>query len=157
MPIDDELVNRVERSPTGAHTCLVLLAVVLIAMLALPVVLPRLSRWVRRECEQIVEQRRTVRPSLVPIERIGADLRRLRAQLEARENRPGATGKGLKMRAVRTAYLQVLTEACRQLDVRPPEQPGQLDVPTAEIYRVEVELRRRGLDVRPQFPQQSAA
>jgi hypothetical protein len=130
---------------------------VLIAMLALPVVLPRLSRWVRSECEQIAEQRRTVRPSLVPIERVGADLRRLRAQLEARENRPGATGKGLKMRAVRTAYLQVLTDACRRLDVRPPEQRGQLDFPMAEIYRVEVELRRRGLDVRPQFPQQRAA
>lgn len=150
-------MNRVERSATGAHTGLVLLAVVLIAMLALPVVLPRLGRWARRECEQIAEQRRTVRPSLVPIERVGADLRRLRAQLEARENRPGATGKGLKMRAVRTAYLQVLTEACRQLDVRPPEQLGQWDVPTAEIYRVEGELRCRGLDVRPQFRQQRAA
>ena len=72
-----------------------LLAVVLIAILALPVVLPRLSRLVRRECEKIAEQRRTVRPSLVPIERVGADLRRLRAQLEARENRPGSSGKGL--------------------------------------------------------------
>lgn len=134
-----------------------LLAVVLMAMLTLPWVLPRLSRLVRRECEQIAEQRRTARPSLVPIERVGADLRRLRAQLEARENRPGVTGKGLKMRAVRTAYLQVLTEACQQLDVRPPELLGQLDVPTAEIYRVEVELRRRGLDVRPQVQQQRAA
>jgi len=151
------LANRVERVPTGAHTGLVLLAVVLIAMLALPVVLPRLNRLLRREWEQIAEQRRTVRPSLIPIERVGADLRRLRAQLEARENRPGSTGKGLKMRAVRTAYLQVLTMACQQLDVRPPEQLGQLDVPTAEIYRVEVELRCRGLDVRPQLPWQSAA
>jgi hypothetical protein len=152
------LVNQVERPLTGAHTGCVLLALVLIAMLALPVVLPRLIRLVRREWDQIAEQRRTARPSLVPIERVGADLRRLRAQLEARENRPGSTGKGLKMRAIRTAYLQVLTTACQQLDVRPPEQLGQLDVPTAEIYRVEVELRGRGLDVRlPLFPQQSAA
>ena len=112
----------------------------------------------RQEWEQIAEQRRPAEPSGVPIERVGADLRRLRAQLEARENRPGVTGKGLKMGAVRTAYLQVLTLACQQLDVRPPQRLGQLEVPLAEIYRVEVELRGRGLDVRlPQFPQQSAA
>ncbi|HJQ03587.1 MAG TPA: hypothetical protein VJ851_18480 [Jatrophihabitans sp.] len=134
------------------------LAVVLIVMLALPLLVSYASRLVRHEWEQIAEQRRTVRPSLVPIERVGADLRRLRAQLEARENRPGVTGKGMKMRAVRTAYLQVLTLACDQLDVRPPQRLGQLEVPLAEIYRVEVELRGRGLDVRPpQFPQQSAA
>jgi hypothetical protein len=127
-------------------------------MLALPVVVPLVSNVIQREWEQIVEQRRPAKPSAVPIERVGADLRRLRAQLEARENRPGVTGKGLKMRAVRTAYLQVLTVACHQLDVRPPQLLGQLDVPLAEIYRVEVELRGRGLDVRPPpFPQQSAA
>jgi hypothetical protein len=133
-----------------------MLAVVLIAMLAVPFVAPYASRLVRQQWEQIVEQRR--RPSGMPIERVGADLRRLRAQLEARENRPGVTGKGLRMGAVRTAYLQVLTLACHQLDVRPPQRLGQLEVPLAEIYRVEVELRGRGLDVRqPQFPRQSAA
>lgn len=143
---------------TGAHTGLVLLAAVLIAMLALPLLAPYASRLVRQEWEQIVEQRGRTRSSEVPIERVGADLRRLRAQLEARENRPGVTGKGLRMGAVRTAYLQVLTLACHQLDVRPPQRLGQLEVPLAEIYRVEVELRGRGLDVRlPQFPQQSAA
>jgi hypothetical protein len=143
-----------------------MLAIVLIAMLAVPFVAPYASRLVRQQWEQIVEQRR--RPTGVPIEgvpiegvpieRVGADLRRLRAQLEARENRPGVTGKGLRMGAVRTAYLQVLTLACHQLDVRPPQRLGQLEVPLAEIYRVEVELRGRGLDVRqPQFPRQSAA
>jgi hypothetical protein len=133
-----------------------MLAIVLIAMLAVPFVAPHAGRLVRQQWEQIVEQRR--RPTGVPIERVGADLRRLRAQLEARENRPGVTGKGLRMGAVRTAYLQVLTLACHQLDVRPPQRLGQLEVPLAEIYRVEVELRGRGLDVRqPQLPRQSAA
>jgi hypothetical protein len=137
---------------------LVLLAVALIAMLAVPLLAPLGSRLVRRQWEQIVEQRNRSRPSGVPIERVGADLRRLRAQLEARENRPGVTGKGLRMGAVRTAYLQVLTLACHQLDVRPPQRVGQLEVPLAEIYRVEVELRARGLDVRlPQLPQRRAA
>jgi hypothetical protein len=127
-------------------------------MLLLPLVVPVVSNLVRREWEQIVEQRRPAESGSIPIERVGADLRRLRAQLEARENRPGVTGKGLKMRAVRTAYLQVLGIACQQLDGRPPQRHGQLEFPLAEIYRVEVELRNRGLDVRlPPFPQQSAA
>jgi hypothetical protein len=45
--------------------------------------------------------------------------------------------------------VDVLATACRQLDVRPPQQVGQLEIPLAEIYRVEAELRACGLDVRP--------
>jgi hypothetical protein len=48
--------------------------------------------------------------------------------------------------AVRAAYLDLLGAACQQLQVRPP---AGRPVPRTEIYRVESELRRAGLDVRP--------
>ena len=98
--------------------------------------------------EQIAAQRHPVGLTGHSIERVAADLRRLRLQLELRENRPGTAGKGMKMAALRRAYVEVLGTACRQLDVRPPQQSGQLETPMAEIYRVESELRARGLDVR---------
>jgi hypothetical protein len=131
----------------------VLLAVVLIGLLALPYLVGGAIRMVRRQCELIAEQRaqqRRAAGAAVPIEKVAADLRRLRAQLEARENRPGLTGKGMRMGAVRTAYVQVLTIACHQLEVSPPRSGGpQWHTPLAEIYRVEAQLRERGLDVRP--------
>jgi hypothetical protein len=126
----------------------VLLALVLCFMLAFPFLVRVTSRCVLHEWEQIVEQRvppTTLRPS---IERVSADLRRLRLQLEMMENRPGTTGKGLKMGAVRAAYIEVLGIACGQLDVRPPECLGSPQPSVAEVYRVEAELRQRGLDVR---------
>ena len=124
-----------------------LLALTLVLMLSLPLVYRVLERLVARQWEQIAEQRarHTMEPS---IERVTADLRRLRSQLEERENRPGTAGKGLKMAALRTAYVDVLGTACRQLDVRPPQRRGELPPPLAELYRVEFELRSRGLDVR---------
>ncbi|MEO6701134.1 MAG: hypothetical protein ABI140_00980 [Jatrophihabitantaceae bacterium] len=136
-----------------------LLAVVLLSFLALPLVTRIIGGLVRREWEQIVEQRH---PSAVavPIERVAADLRRLRARLEARENQPGLAGKGMKMGALRVAYLQVLDVACAQLDIRPAQKLGRPEPPLAEIYRVEAELRARGLDVRtirPSYPHQDAA
>jgi len=130
----------------------VLLALILIGLLALPYLAGRVSRVVRRQCELIAEQRALQRRpagATVPIEKVAADLRRLRAQLEARENRPGLSGKGMRMGAVRTAYLQVLAEACQQLDVPPPRSGPHWHTPLAEIYRVEAQLRERGLDVRP--------
>ncbi|HEX8094266.1 hypothetical protein [Jatrophihabitans sp.] len=129
-----------------------LLAVVLIGLLALPYLVGRAVRVVRRQCELIAEQRAEQRRpagATVPIEKVAADLRRLRAQLEARENRPGSTGKGMRMGAVRTAYLQVLAEACQRLEVAPPRSGPHWHTPLAEIYRVEAQLRERGLDVRP--------
>jgi hypothetical protein len=130
----------------------VLLALVLIGLLALPYLVGRASRVVRRQYELIAEQRAAQRRpagATVPIEKVTADLRRLRAQLEARENRPGLTGKGMRMGAVRTAYVQVLGVACHQLDVAPPRNGPHWHTPLAEIYRVEAQLRERGLDVRP--------
>jgi hypothetical protein len=133
----------------GAHTMGVLLALVLLFMLCLPFLARAGWRFVQGQWEQIAEQRVPSGMSDSSIERVAADLRRLRSQLERRENRPGITGKGMRMGALRRAYVDVLGTACRQLDVRPPQQVGQLETPLAEIYRVEAELRACGLDVRP--------
>jgi hypothetical protein len=81
-----------------------------------------------------------------PIDRLQADLRRLRAELEATETRSGLTAKHHRVQAVRGAYLDTLAAACRRLDVSPP--PGGDRAPLAEIYRAEAALRERGLDVR---------
>ena len=125
---------------------------VLIGLLALPYLVGRAARVVRRQWELIADQRAAQRRpagATVPIEKLAADLRRLRAQLEARENRPGLTGKGMRMGAVRIAYLQVLADACHRLEVPPPRNGPHWHTPLAEIYRVEAQLRERGLDVRP--------
>ena len=124
----------------------------LVGLLALPYLAGRVSRVVRRQYELIADQRASQRRpagATVPIEKVAADLRRLRAQLEARETRPGLGGNGMRMGAVRTAYLQVLAVACQQLDVQPPRAGPHWHTPLAEIYRVEAQLRERGLDVRP--------
>jgi hypothetical protein len=126
----------------------------LIAVILLPTALGfgtlgsiRALRWAAR--------RRSRPPVLEPIERLGARLRRLRAELEDLETRPDVPHKGLRLRALRAAYLDTLAMACERLDVgptdaalvAPPRSPGAR-VPLAEIYRVEAALRRRGLDVR---------
>jgi hypothetical protein len=85
-------------------------------------------------------------PEPEPLERLGADLRRLRAELEAVETRTDLPAKGLRLRALRGAYLDTLVTACQRLDVSPP--PSGEHVPQAEIYRVEAALRERGLEVR---------
>lgn len=81
-----------------------------------------------------------------PIERLEADLRRLRSELEDTETRSGLTAKHHRVQALRGAYVDALSAACRRLDVSPP--PGGDRAPQAEIYRVEAALRQRGLDVR---------
>jgi len=81
-----------------------------------------------------------------PIERLGADLRRLRAELEDTETRAGLTAKHHRVLALRGAYVDALTAACERLEISPP--PGGERAPLAEIYRVEAALRQRGLDVR---------
>jgi hypothetical protein len=81
-----------------------------------------------------------------PLERLQADLRRLRAELEDTETRSGLTAKHHRVQAVRGAYLDALSAACLRLDVSPP--PGGDRAAQSEIYRVEAALRRRGLDVR---------
>jgi hypothetical protein len=91
------------------------------------------------------EARRKDRPP-EPIERIAADLCRLRAELEDTETRAGLTAKHHRVQALRGAYLDALGTACRRLEISPPT--GGDGAPLTEIYRVESELRRRGVDVR---------
>jgi hypothetical protein len=86
-----------------------------------------------------------------PIDRLAANLRRLRAQLEDLETRADVPAKNLRLRALRGAYADVLTTACQRLGVDPPLQAGPVaggQAYQAEIYRVEAQLRQRGLDVR---------
>jgi hypothetical protein len=86
----------------------------------------------------------------VPIERLGADLRRLHEELDRTENAPSRLpGKHMRCRAVRAAYLDALRAACRAVDVVPPSPEDPALVSQAEIYRVEAALRVRGMEVRP--------
>jgi hypothetical protein len=98
----------------------------------------RVARW--------LNESRYKAPPPKPLERLEADLRRLRAELEDTETRAALTAKHHRVQALRGAYLDALTTACQRLEVPPP--PGGDRVPQAEIYRVEAALRQRGLDVR---------
>jgi hypothetical protein len=80
-----------------------------------------------------------------PVDRLAANLRRLRAELNDTETWDGLIAKQHRVQALRGAYIDTLTVACERLDVPPP--PGDR-APLAEIYRVEAALRQRGLDVR---------
>jgi len=87
-------------------------------------------------------------PELEPIEQLTATLRRLRADLENMETRTGIPNKHVRLRALRGAYLDVLGTACRRLAVTPPRGTGTRPFDQADVYRVESELRQRGVDVR---------
>jgi hypothetical protein len=87
-----------------------------------------------------------------PIERLGANLCRLRMKLEAAENDPSTPFKAARLRALRGAYVDVLSAACERLEVPSPAARGNVTVPLTEIYRAEAALRERGLDVRRQVP-----
>ncbi len=89
-----------------------------------------------------------------PIERLEADLRRLRAELEETETRSGLTAKHHRVQALRGAYADTLSAACRRLDISPPA--GGDRAPQAEIYRVEAALRQRGLEVRQEVRETAA-
>ena len=102
---------------------------------------------VRRAARRLDQARREAPPPPppVPVERLAADLRRLRADLEDTETRDGLSAKYHRVQALRGAYLDVLSAACQRLDVSPPPGDG---ASLAEIYRVEAALRQRGLEVR---------
>ena len=87
-----------------------------------------------------------------PIERLGANLCRLRSKLEAAENEPLTPFKAARLRALRGAYVDVLSTACERLEIPPPAARGNTAVPLTEIYRAEAALRQCGLDVRRQVP-----
>ena len=102
-------------------------------------------RWLGKRSGRV--RFRAAQPVAVePIERLAARMRRLRAELEALETRTDVPAKGVKLRALRGAYLDLLRVACDRLDVSSPP-PGDV-IPQAEIYRVEAGLRGSGLDVR---------
>ena len=105
----------------------------------------RVIRWAsdRRDNRNVAEPE--------PLDRLAANLRRLRAQLEGMETRADVPAKNLRLRALRGAYADVLTTACKRLGVDPPRHTGPSaggQAYQAEIYRVEAQLRQRGLDVR---------
>ena len=102
----------------------------------------RAARWL---AEARYKARYKARPP-EPVERLQADLRRLRSELEDTETRSGLTAKHHRVQALRGAYVDALSAACRRLDISPPT--GGDRAPQAEIYRVEAALRQRGLDVR---------
>ena len=90
-------------------------------------------------------------PEPEPIDRLAANLRRLRVQLEDMETRTDLPGKHLRLQALRGAYADALGTACQRLEVSPPlsiAAAGSERAYQADIYRVEAELRQRGLDVR---------
>ena len=97
----------------------------------------RAARW--------LEEARRKAPPPVPVDRLEANLRRLRAELEETETSAELTAKQFHVRSVRGAYLDTLAEACRRLDVAPPPGDGATQ---ADIYRTEAALATRGLDVR---------
>jgi hypothetical protein len=97
----------------------------------------RAARW-------LSEKRAKAAPP-VPVERLAANLRRLRAELEQTETSAELTAKRFHVRSVRGAYLDTLAEACQRYDVPPP--PGDRAT-QADIYRTEAALAARGLDVR---------
>ena len=102
----------------------------------------RLVKW--------IAEQQTRAPAPVPIERVRANLVRLRAQLEAMETRTDLPAKNLRLRALRAAYVDALCAACQRLDVSPPPsaQARPESIPQSDIYRMEAALRERGLDVR---------
>jgi hypothetical protein len=104
----------------------------------------RLARWAVRK--RPVERLITHPVPAEPIERLAARMRRLRTELEDMENRSDVPVKCVRLRALRGAYIDLLRTACQRLEVS-PLPPGD-GVPQAEIYRAEVGLRQRGLDVR---------
>jgi hypothetical protein len=102
-------------------------------------------RGMRWSSERWQTRRYQLEPQGESIERLGASLRRLRAELDAIEIRSDLPAKSVRLRAVRGAYVDVLSAACERLEVRPPR--GGERAPWGEINRAEAALRQGGLDV----------
>jgi len=77
-----------------------------------------------------IAEQQTRAPAAEPIERVRANL--------------------VRLRALRAAYVDALCGACDRLGVSPPAdaQAHPESVRQSEIYRTEAALRERGLDVR---------
>jgi len=84
-----------------------------------------------------------------PIERIALDLRRLHHSMSEAEDAPASSpGRKIRLRALRSAYVDTLLDACHALDV-PADEMTADTVTTAQIFALESALRDRGLDVHP--------
>ena len=105
----------------------------------------RFWRWAASRRSAAKAQAYTV-VTAEPIERLAARMRKLRAELETLETRSDVPAKGIRLRALRGAYVDLLRLACERLEATPP--PAGDVIPQAEIYRTEAALRQRGLDVR---------
>jgi hypothetical protein len=101
------------------------LVVVLVGMPAAMYAL--IGSW--RAANWLGEKRRKP-PAPEPVERLAANLRRLRAELNDTETRDGLTAKHHRVQALRGAYIDTLTAASARFDVPPP--PGDRE-PLAEI------------------------
>jgi len=82
-----------------------------------------------------------------PIEQLAGRLRRLRAEVDQLEARPGGTARSHRLRAVRAAYADVLSQACDRLGVPPPQGGDRI-----EVARAEAALRSHGIDGRQGAP-----
>ena len=122
-----------------------LIAVILIPTAAMYALLAGLrgARWVTELFHSRAAQAAGPAEST---ERLIANLRRLRAELELIEASQGIRAKAHRVRAVRGAYVDALCTACQRFEVTPPA--GGEHAKLTDIYRVEAALRQRGLDVR---------
>jgi len=87
-------------------------------------------------------------PAPEPVNRVRANLVRLRAELESTETRNDLAAKNMRLRALRAAYVGALCDAGRRLGVSPLPGARPGNVRQSDIYRLETALRERGLDVR---------
>ena len=97
-----------------------------------------------------ISERQSHAPAPEPIQRVRANLVRLRAELESTETRSDLVAKNMRLRAARAAYVDALCDACWRLDIAPLSgaQARRENFRQSDIYRLETALRERGLDVR---------
>jgi hypothetical protein len=107
----------------------------------------RLLNWIS---EHHIAERQAYAPAPQPIQRVRANLVRLRAEVESTETRSDLVAKNMRLRAVRAAYVDSLYDACWQLDIAPltGAQVRPDNIRQSDIYRLETALRERGVDVR---------
>ena len=97
----------------------------------------------------VAARRAPVVPADLPIERIAATARRLRAEeAELRSDYRGP-GRQVRIAAASAAYVDVLGAACRALEVDPPRCNRAGRPFGGELARVESELGDRGLVLGP--------
>lgn len=120
----------------------VLTPTVMAALIRVPALLRRLQpqRLYRREPAPA--------PVGPPIEKLARDLRRLHGQLQLVDSSSAGAARGRRHPALQAAYVDVLSQACAELEVAPPRRSRSGVASAAEVLRVEALLRQRGLDVR---------